>query len=83
MNIEEKQDSTQNSSNELSPKERAILEQQIYMSNLAGYYKRLEYMIELAKIKDKLPSNIQENVFKFLEEFVGINETNEHTENQV
>ena len=53
------------------------------MSNLAGYYKRLEYMIELAKIKDKLPSNIQENVFKFLEEFVGINETNEHTENQV
>nr|DAU19577.1 MAG TPA: hypothetical protein [Crassvirales sp.] len=53
------------------------------MSNLAGYYKRLEYMIELAKIKDLLPSNIQENIFKFLEAFVGINETNEHTENQV
>ena len=83
MNTNEKQDSTQNSSNELSPKDRAILEQQIYMSNLASYYKRLEYMIELAKIKDLLPSNIQENVFKFLEAFVGINETNEHTENQV
>lgn len=83
MNTKEKQGLTQNSSNELSPKEKAILEQQIYMSNLASYYKRLEYMIELAKIKDKLPSNITESVHKFLEAFVGIDETNEHTENQV